>query len=532
MGWVGTSPQNLDGPIGVLVTYRSIATAYLFLSWLLSPSYAAALKGRITDEHTAMLLPARVKLWRGDTPVIPPGFTSYDKGGEKHFYVPAEFEIPLDAGNYRIRIERGKEYLPWSGSLILPKGATLKREFKLKRWIDMRSRGWYSADLHVHRPPQVMAETLLAEDLHVAPVITTHYWTQWGKAQDSSPVPFKVVQVDSDHVFSVGGFEIERIIHGPGAVILFGTELAVRPEGYEFYPPSSEFTRLTHRHGGYVDGDKLFWLDVPVNVALGEIDFIQIACNHFYPIGIDANLSPWASWKPENQFLGSDKGFALWIMDLYYKFLNCGFQLPSSGGSACGVKPLPVGYSRVYVKPELPFSYEGFFKALKQGRSFSTNGPMLDLTVNGRGIGSRIDFDQRTKLQITAIAEGAAPLDSLEVIVNGKRAAVAQGGGERTLKVKLDREVAESAWVAARAFQSSGETVVFGHTSPIYATKEGKPVRVVEDVRYWLQRVEKLLQSTRAETGFKTEADRLEVLNTYEQARSVYLKLLGPETKP
>lgn len=44
-------------------------------------------------------------------------------------------------------------------------GQDVQRNFKIERWIDMEARGWYTGDLHVHRPAEVMAETLLAEDL-------------------------------------------------------------------------------------------------------------------------------------------------------------------------------------------------------------------------------------------------------------------------------------------------------------------------------------------------------------------------------
>ena len=35
-------------------------------------------------------------------------------------------------------------------------------------------------------------------------------------------------------------------------------------------------------------------------------------------------------------------GMPLWAMDVYYRFLNCGFRLPVSGGSASGVMASPV----------------------------------------------------------------------------------------------------------------------------------------------------------------------------------------------
>ena len=484
----------------------------------------AGLVGSITDKQSGRPLTARIQLTREGQFVLPSGFMFYDKERDKHFYVSSTFRLPLAPGQYTIRIERGKEYRPLIEIFTVSAGQDVQRNFKIERWIDMEARGWYSGDLHVHRPAEVMAETLLAEDLNFAPVISTHYWSKWDSLRKNQRPATTRVQVDGTHVFSTGGYEVERIIEGPGAVTLFGAELKLDEEGYELYPPASRLTRKTREQGGYIDGDKPFWLDVPINIALGEIDFMEVACNHFFPRGVEADLGRWASLKPEPEFAGSDKGFALWVMDLYYKFLNCGFQLPASGGSACGVKPLAVGYNRVYVKLDAPFSYDNFLRALKAGRSFSTNGPMLNLKVNGREIGSRITFKGSAKLQLEATAESAGELESLEILINGEPRAVAGGNGKLTARQTVT--VNESVWVAARAFEKSGETVVFGQTSPIYVLQGGQPVRVAASIQYWLEKVDLLIERTRNQKEFQSESHRQETLAVFEKARQVYLNIL------
>ena len=503
-----------------------------FLSFfLVLPSLAGSafsqkqgLSGSIVDSQSGKPLTARVRLSQGTQSIIPTGFTFYDRRGERHFYVPSTFRLALEPGQYTIRLERGKEFLPIEETFAISADQEVQRSFKLKRWINMESSGWYSADLHIHRPAEVMAETLLGEDLNVAPLISNHYWTQWDSLKKAPRPAVPLVKVDDTHVFSVGGYEIERIIEGPGAVALFGLDLSLDFDGYELYPPASYLTRKAREQGGYVDGDKPFWLDVPVNVALGEIDFMEVACNHFFPRSVDADLKRWASWKPEAGFDGWDKGFALWIMDLYYKLLNCGFQLPASGGSACGVKPLAVGYNRVYAKLDGPFSYENFFRALKAGRSFSTNGPILDLKVDGKGIGSRIDFSGKTTISIEATAESGSELEALEILVNGESRVGTRGKGKLISRQTLD--VDKSIWVAARAFEKSDQTVVFGQTSPIYILKDGQPVRIAASVQYWLERIDQLIARTRSQGGFKAESHRQETLAVYEKARRIYLEIL------
>src|SRR5712692_9677594 len=97
-------------------------------------------------------------------------------------------------------------------------------------------------------------------------------------------------------------------------------------------------------------------------------------------------------------------------------------RLPVSAGSASGVKASPLGYNRVYVKVAEPPSYKRWFESLKAGRSFATNGPMLFFTVDGKEIGSVLQFDgeksQRVKIRAEAISP--RPLDRLEIIFRGR----------------------------------------------------------------------------------------------------------------
>jgi hypothetical protein len=82
---------------------------------------------------------------------------------------------------------------------------------------------------------------------------------------------------------------------------------------------------------------------------------------------VDTDLAPWSHWPIEFGYRGN-RGFALWMMDLYYRILNSGIQLPLTAGSANGVKATPVGYDRVYVRlGKDTFDYPGFMHAPEAG---------------------------------------------------------------------------------------------------------------------------------------------------------------------
>ena len=55
---------------------------------------------------------------------------------------------------------------------------------------------------------------------------------------------------------------------------------------------------------------------------------------------------------------------------VYYRWLNCGFRIGVTGGSAMGVMPLPAGYSRTYAKLDTPLS-EPFQKNVPDGKLFT-----------------------------------------------------------------------------------------------------------------------------------------------------------------
>jgi len=154
----------------------------------LGTAAGATVRVRVADDTGGQA--ARVYLWRGGVPLLPPGFSSYSQGDERHFLVPGDFALDLEPGKYRLRIERGLEYVPVALDLDVPRDTPLP--VRLRRWVDMNGDGWYSADMHVHRDPAEIPLILRAEDLNFVPTITTHVWSndvsQPWKASAAFPV--------------------------------------------------------------------------------------------------------------------------------------------------------------------------------------------------------------------------------------------------------------------------------------------------------------------------------------------------------
>src|SRR5262245_25514859 len=70
------------------------------------------------------------------------------------------FALTLAPGRYTFTVERGKEYLPETRAVTVGK-EPVELAFKLRRWIDMSARGWYSGETHVHRAAEELPTLML-----------------------------------------------------------------------------------------------------------------------------------------------------------------------------------------------------------------------------------------------------------------------------------------------------------------------------------------------------------------------------------
>jgi hypothetical protein len=490
-----------------------------------NPSTTFTLTVKTRDTATGRSVPARFYLVdRAGKHWTSPGALEYNKPGENHFIAPGSFQIQVPPGEYKLSAERGPEYRAWTGTVTGQTGQSRTVTVPLARWIDMNHRGWYSGDLHNHRRADEMPQLLLAEDLNLAPTLTDWIWED---APVSHPprTTDAIRSVDATHVYSVLDKEVERLEQGPGAVDLLGLRSTIPFDGYRLYPPNDVYCALAHAQGGYVDAEKIVWRDTAALVALKAIDFAGIVNNHFSRGAVELETDRWGMIPKERPEFDTIAGMPLWSMEVYYRFLNCGFRLPVSAGSASGVKASPLGYNRVYVRLHEPFSYEGWFRALKAGRSFATNGPMLFLTVNGQDPGATLSAPAR--LRIRAEASSAGRLDRLEILFGGKVIKSVPAHASSRAAVDFEYEPQESGWVAARCFEQPGATIRFAHTGPVYVQSE-KARDATADAQFFLDWIDREIRFYKAAEGFRSPAHREAMLSFFAKARAVYAKLARP----
>jgi hypothetical protein len=454
----------------------------------------------------------------------PEGSVVYQRRNEKHFVVRNGFEIQVPPGDYTLVAERGLEYRPFRTTIDARTGEGKSIRIDLRGWIDMNGLGWYSGDLHNHRRAEDLPLLLVAENLNVAPTLSDWIWD--GRPNSKPPETTDAIrQVDATHVYSTLDKEIERLKNGPGAVDLVGLRSVVPFEGYSLYPPNDFFAKQAHAQGAWVDAEKIVWRDVAPLVALGHIDFGGIVYNHFNRQDVETETDAWGmipKYRPEFK---TPAGMPLWAMEVYYRFLNCGFRLGVSAGSASGVKSAPLGYNRVYAKINGPFSYAKWFRALKEGRSFATNGPILFLKVDGKEPGETLSSSSKSarRVRIQVEASSLNPMDRLEVVFKGRVIKTITGSGK--LAADFNMEVGETGWFAARAFEKPDHTIRFAHTSPVYINFPGDRGIVPKDAEFFLEWIDREMDFYKNLTGFREPAHREAMLTLFSSARGVYAGL-------
>jgi hypothetical protein len=170
-----------------------------------------------------------------------------------------------------------------------------------------------------------------------------------------------------------------------------------------------------------------------------------------------------------------------------------------------------------------------WIEAVRAGRTFVTNGPLLFVEVDGQGPGTVLSLPaQGQTVRIRAHARSAVGFDRLEIVAGGNVVASATTGTDRHSAV-LEGELPwhEPGWLAARCWSSdrlADGQCVFAHTGPVYFVVEGKVQRPDK------QAATSLLQILQRTTGWVanearcTTARHRERLTGYLQAAQQILQ--------
>jgi hypothetical protein len=408
----------------------------------------------------------------------------------------------------------------------------------LERIADLPASGWWSGDLHVHmnygghyrNTPERLAFQASAEDLHVVENLIVN------KEQRIPDVAHfaggRPDPVSSERVLIAHGQEFHTSIWGHTGLLGMTSHLLlpdyagyVNTAAASLHPMNATVADLARAQGGllgYVhpfdvepdprNRERALTNEFPVDVALGKVDYYEA-------LGFE------------------DDHFA--TARVWYRLLNCGFRIPAGAGTDAMANYAslrgPVGMNRVYAKTGAFPDHARWLEAIKAGRSFATNGPLLRFSLNGREAGDEIALPAGgATLEARVGLASIVPVDRLEVVGNGRVAAALPLADDRThAEARRELRVRESGWYVLRAYAERSRHPVldvypYATTSPIYVTVGGRPARSKTDAEYfvaWIQRVE---QAAAGHAGYNTPAEREQVLATLAAGRSVFEKLAAP----
>ncbi|QDU64108.1 hypothetical protein Pan216_49970 [Planctomycetes bacterium Pan216] len=468
--------------------------------------------------------------------------------------------IPLPAGTYTVEFGRGPEYHIDSRTLVVPEKPVAPESFRLRRWVEPKSFGWWSGDHHVHGAgcahyenptqgvkPEDMFRHALGEDLNVACVLS------WGPCWYFQKQYFdgKVHQLsEKDYLLrydvEVSGFPSSHAGH---LVLLnLGEDDYPGTERIEDWPSwDLPILKWAKAQGGVVGFAHSGWgLDLPDDTLPSDVvpPFSGIGANE-YIVDITHDAC---------DFISTVDTPAPWELNIWYHTLNCGYRCRISGETdfPC-IYGERVGLGRVYVKVDGELNYPDWVQGLKDGRSYVSDGlsHLLDFTVDDVAVGekgSQLDLESPKTVTITAKVSallgekpdevirtrplskkpywhverarvGATRTVPVEVVMNGRPVAsktIVADGSLQT--VSFDVPVEKSSWVALRVYPSS-------HTNPVFIEVDGKPIRASRKSAEWcLKGVERCWEQKRP----KIRGDELEAArDAYEHARQAYRRRLN-----
>ena len=243
-----------------------------------------------------------------------------------------------------------------------------------------------------------------AEDLDFAPVIT--WWNNrnmWKEKAIPEPV---VRRFDGHRIYTVMAGEDER---EGGALLYFGLKspLDIETDDREFPSPMQFVEQARKRNPEGLDRYRKAVLVGRARLAGERSNELHRHCQQSHVPQSDVRERGLGQ-AARCERLPEPRGNGFWTQEIYYHMLNSGLRLPPSAGSASGVLPNPVGYNRVYVHLDEPFTCDAWFRGLSRGRCFVTNGPLLLVTADGQDPGAIIKLQSgesrtvRINIQLTS----------------------------------------------------------------------------------------------------------------------------------
>ncbi len=480
------------------------------------------------------------RLWMHADDSFDPGQPEFEA---HYFHAPGQAQLALPAGEATVEVTKGLEYAVRVSKVRIAAGETTELNVRLEPLEGVAAaaggftRGearWASADLHVHmnyagtyrNTPTHLAEQGEAENLALIEDLVVNKELRFPDIAyfrtDPDPASNARITLTHNQEFHTSYWGHLGLLHLARNFLLPG--YAGYPDTFaaSLVPTNVDVADLAHAQQGVVGyvhpfesvpdprGTDPLTNELPVDVALGKVDYIEV-------LGFSDHKS---------------------TAEVWYKLLNCGFHLPTGAGTDAMANFAslrgPVGLNRVYAElTPGPFSHEKFLEALRSGRTFASNGPLLGFSMAGEGIGGELKLAQpQPAVKFTAWLRSIAPVDHLQVVCDGEVVRDLPLTGDRTrADVSSTLPINRSGWCVLRAWSERPEHPVldlypYATTSPIYVSVAGAPARSPRDADYFVAWIDRLVQAANGFTDWNTPAEKQLVQKQLSDARAVFAALL------
>ena len=386
------------------------------------------------------------------------------------YYSDGVIELVAPVGDVTVSAVHGLETPLAEQQVTVEAGETTTVTLDLERVWNPGANGWFAGDNHFHLnyggpyrlEPDDLVLDLEGEAMHAG-------WPLLANLHNRFLEQGLLHWRRTEPPLLAFGQEVRS--HFLGHLGLLGVDQFFWPwiwgPGYQVYGADDRVNAEPLRHargrgglGGYVHPvvpDDPFGSgglgSIPVgfvaDAVLGQVDLLEVACLWSSEVGTAA---------------------------LWHEVLNLGMPIAPSAGSdvmSDYYRTMAVGATRVYVRPEGPLTLDSYLDALGKGRSFVTNGPLLDFKVGSGRPGDAVPAQGGT-LPFTLDVYSALPTQRVEIFVNGEVVQVldgAQDAGHATHRGTL--EIPTRGWVSARVTgENTGwpalDSTLFAETAPIW----------------------------------------------------------------
>jgi TolB protein len=484
----------------------------------------------ITDSRGLFFAPIDSQIFADDA------FDRSEQTTERHYFYAQkqETEIDLPRGKYTLEISHGLNTQPFTQAIEIKADEPQQLTVKLGPLEFSSPRGkWIPADFHVHmnyggsyrNTSTALAMIARSEGLQIINELVVN------KEQRFPDIDFEQrdwIKLPDPHLSLLRGQEFHTSYWGHRGILNLKDHLLLPGyAGYpntaaaSVYPMNADVYDMAHAQGALVGAVHPFddvpnplagpsqriTDELPVDVALGKLDYMEI-------VGFSDHKSTAAVW---------------------YKLLNLGFRVPAGAGTDATTNyaaPIrgQVGFDRVYVwTPDWPTTTELWKDGVLKGRTFATNGPLIDFGLGGEALGGELHFDAaQNAVPFTAKLRSIVAVDHLEIVCNGKVV--------RNLKLEAELKSAdvsgtiplqESGWCVLRAWSEKAQYPVmdnysYATTSPVYVTIGGKRAYSKEDAEYFKAWIDRTIEITDAYPDWNSPEEKQGVMQKLRKARGVY----------